>query len=635
MLTAMREASQNWLGKIVLGVMFSLLIVSFAVWGIGDIFRGFGSGTVATAGNVEVSTEEYRAEYQTVLQNLQRQLRRAVTNDQARAEGIDKLVLNRIVSERLLEQEAKKLGLAMNNKAIAKGVLDDPRFQTPNGSFNRIAFQQALRDFGLNEQRFLEKQRETYLRAQLINSFADDLPVSNAMLAIMHKLALETRSVEYFTLKAENAKDIPAPTDKDLTAFFNSRKASYRAPEYRKIVTLAVTPSSIAKPETISDEKARELYESVKAKRFTTPEKREVQQIVFKPGEDAAASAALTKLKSGAKFVDIARERNLKESDINLGLLEKSKFSDPAIAEAAFKTEAGKFGEVVKSRFGPAILNIVKVEPASVKPFDEVKADLKKELATATAKQEIRKIYEKIEDQRTSGKVLEEAAKSAGLKVRTIEAIDKEGKDKKGLDIPDLAEKRQLLPAVFASDIGVDNDTLSTPAGGYVWFEIAAVDPARDRKLEEVKDQVADAWRAQEIGKKLREIAEKAVKDMEGGKAVADVGKELNVPVTIAPDVKRAAHAKLAPAVVNRIFSLPVGKAGTAPASAVERTVFKIVDSNTPPLVDKGKELEQVEKSLTQAYQQELMDEYIQSLRKGIKVSINPAAMQNVVGGSN
>ncbi|MCC2096203.1 MAG: SurA N-terminal domain-containing protein [Hyphomicrobiales bacterium] len=635
MLTAMHEASKNWLGKIVLGVMFSLLIVSFAVWGIGDIFRGFGSGTLAKAGNVEISTEEYRAEYQTVLQNLQRQLRRVVTNEQARAEGIDRLVLNRMISEGLLEQQAKKLGLAMNNKAIAKGVLDDPRFQTPAGTFNRIAFQQALRDFGLNEARFLQKQRETYLRAQLINSFADDVPVSNAMLQIMHKMALETRSVEYFTLTANNIKDVQKPTDKDLAEYYNTHKASYRAPEYRKIVTLSVTPASIAKPDAISDETARKLYDEVKAKRFTTPEKREVQQIVFKPGEEAQAQAALDKLKAGAKFIDIAKERKLTETDINLGTLEKSKFTDPAIAEEAFKTEVGKFGAVVKGRFGPAILNVVKVEPASTRSFDEVKNELKKELATKAAKARIRKIYETIEDQRTSGKVLEEAAKSAGMKVRIIEAIDKNGRDKKGAEAPDLPEKRQLLPAVFASDIGVDNETLSTPAGGYIWFEVAAIDQARDRKLDEIKDRIAAAWRAQEVGKKLRAIADKAVKDMDGGKTIADVAKDLNAKVEIAPDVRRTTHPKLQPAVVSRVFSLPVGKAGTASGATMERTVFKILDSNTPPLTDKSKELEAVEKNLVQAHQQELLEEYVASLRKGLKVTINPTAMQNVVGGTN
>ena len=116
MLTAMHEASKNWLGKIVLGFLFALLILSFAVWGIGDIFRGFGSGTVAKAGDIEIPTEEYRAEYQTLLQNYQRNAKRVITNDQARALGIDKLVLNRMISEGLIEAEDQGSRMNLNTE---------------------------------------------------------------------------------------------------------------------------------------------------------------------------------------------------------------------------------------------------------------------------------------------------------------------------------------------------------------------------------------------------------------------------------------------------------------------------------------------------------------------------------------
>lgn len=633
MLTAMHEASKNWLGKIVLGILFTLLILSFAVWGIGDIFRGFGSGTVAKAGKIEIPTEEYRAEYQTVLQNLQRRLKRVVTNDQARAEGIDKLVLNRMISEELLEQEAKRFGLAMNNKAIAKGVLDDPRFKTPGGGFNRIAFQRALSENGLNEQRFLAKQQSTYLRAQLINSFAENLPVPRAMLEILHKMGTETRSVEYFKLTAANIDKIPDPTDTDLQKFYDARKKDYRAPEFRKIVTLAVTPSSIAKPGEISDADAGKEYDTLKAKKYTTPEKRDVQQIIFKPGEESQARAALDKIRGGAKFETIAKERKLKTEDISLGLLAKDKFADPAIANAAFATDAGKVSDVVKSRFGPALVAVIKIEPLNVKPFDAVKEEIKKALADKKARTELRKLYEKIEDARTSGKVLADAAKAAGLTIQTIEAISKTGLDKKGLDVKNVTEKRQLLQAVFASDIGVDNETLTIPAGGYIWFEVAAIDPARDRKLDEVKDRVKAAWRAGEIAKKLREAADAYVKEIDGGKPIADVAKTAKSKVELAPDVKRAAHEKLAPGVVNRVFSLPVGKAGTAAANSLQRTVFKVIDSSTPPLVDKGRELVQIENQLKTAYQQELADQYVAALRKRLTVTINPTAMQNVLGG--
>ncbi len=633
MLEALRNASKNWLGKIVLTVMFSLLILSFAIWGIGDIFRGFGSGTVAKAGPVEVSTEEYRAEYQTMLQNLQRQLGRVVTNDQARKEGLDRLVLNRMISEGLIDEKAKAMGLAMNYQAIAKGVLDDPRFRGPTGQFDRLAFQRALSDNGLNEQRFLEKQRENYLRQQLGNSFSGNVQIPRAVLEIWHRMGTETRSVDFFTLTGANAGAIPTPSDKDLNAFYEARKPTYRAPEYRKIVTLAITPDKVAKPDAITDDEALKLYESQKDSKYTELEKREVQQIIFKPGEDSQAQEALKKIRGGAKFVDVATERKLTAADINLGTLAEKDFVDPAIAKSAFAIKAGETSDVVKSRFGLALVHVVSVQAKTVKAFDAVKAELKKELAAKRANDDIRKIYEKIEDQRTSGKVLTEAAKAAGYTVRTIDAIDAAGRDKAGKDVTDIVEKESFLRTVFESDIGVDNDTITVRSGGYVWFEVAAIDAARDRKLEEVRAQVESAWKAVEISKKLREMGEGYVKAIESGKTIADVAKEAKLTVTSAPDVKRGTHAKLAAGVVNRIFSLPVGKPGTAVGNGLERVVFVINDANVPPLVDKGEELERVEKSLQNAYQQELFEQYVARLRNGLTVTYNPVAIRNVVGG--
>ncbi|MGE3247722.1 MAG: peptidylprolyl isomerase, partial [Beijerinckiaceae bacterium] len=249
------------------------------------------------------------------------------------------------------------------------------------------------------------------------------------------------------------------------------------------------------------------------------------------------------------------------------------------------------------------------------------------------AQEEVRTIYNKIEDQRTSGKVLEEAAKSIGQKVRVIEAIDANGRDKKGEPVGDIVEQKQLLQSAFASDIGVDNETLTIPSGGYLWFEVAAIDEARDRKLDEVKESVETAWRNAEISNRLREKGEALVKEIEGGKAIAEVAKGAGLQIQNAPDVKRTSHPKLAPAVVNRIFSLPVGSTGTAPGNAGDRVVFKIVDASTPPLVDKSEELERIEKQLESAYQQELTEEYVAQLRRGVTITYNPAAIRNVVGG--
>ena len=72
----MRKASSNWLGKTIMAVVMGVLIVSFGVWGIADIFKGFGQSTVAKVGGTEISLNEFRQTYTDRLQQISRQFGR-------------------------------------------------------------------------------------------------------------------------------------------------------------------------------------------------------------------------------------------------------------------------------------------------------------------------------------------------------------------------------------------------------------------------------------------------------------------------------------------------------------------------------------------------------------------------------
>ena len=137
MLQGLRTASQSWFGRAILAIVLGFIVVSFAIWGIGDIFRGFGTGKLAQVGSIDISSQEYRAAYQNELQRLQRQARRAITNDEARAIGLDREVLSRLVTQAALDQKARELGLAMAEEDLAKAILNDPSFKGPSGQFDR------------------------------------------------------------------------------------------------------------------------------------------------------------------------------------------------------------------------------------------------------------------------------------------------------------------------------------------------------------------------------------------------------------------------------------------------------------------------------------------------------------------
>jgi peptidyl-prolyl cis-trans isomerase D len=626
MLDGMRRMSQGLIGRIIMGVVMGFISLSFAVWGVGNIFVGYGAGKVADVGGTEITVESFRQLYQTELQNLQRQARRSITNDQARAMGIDRQVLSQLVGDAALDDRVKSLGLAMSNEEAVKRIQLDPNFAAPGGKFDANKFAEIMRDNGLSEAGFRDMQRRQYLRQEIGEAVTGDLIVPNAALEAVHKFRNETRSIEYVELPVSAAGEIAAPDDATLQAYFDARKQNFRAPEYRKLVTLAVTPAKLADPAAVSDADAQALYERVNGK-YGTPAKRQVEQVVFP--DEATAKQASEKIKAGASLADVATE--FKTIVAELGEVEKTDIFDKAIADATFALPEGGVSEPIKGNFGYAITRVTKASPESVKPFAEVAAELKTEIATERGRKKAGEIRDKIEDERTSGKPLAEAAAAAGLGATTIDAIDQTGRDKSGAEVPGLVERDALLKAAYASDVGVDNETLNTKDGGYVWFEVAGTEPAREQKLEEVKTRVSASWREDEIAKRLSDKAADLVKKIEAGESVEAIAKAMNLEARNASDVRRVGTTSVPQGVIVRVFNLQVGQAGSA-SDGQGRVVFKVLDSVTPEMDVDSDIMKAVKTQLKQSYSEDLLAEYLAKLQTDVGVKVNEAALRAATG---
>src|SRR6202140_1613014 len=153
MLRGMRKASSNWLGKTIMAVVMGALIFSFGIWGIADIFRGFGQSTLATGGHTEISLNEFRQLYTDRLQQIGRQFGRPLTMEQARAFGFDCQVLQQTIAEAALDEQARRLGLGQSDAETMRTIFADPSFKSVGGSFDPARFQATIRQYGFTEQR--------------------------------------------------------------------------------------------------------------------------------------------------------------------------------------------------------------------------------------------------------------------------------------------------------------------------------------------------------------------------------------------------------------------------------------------------------------------------------------------------
>ncbi len=265
--------------------------------------------------------------------------------EQARAFGLDRQVLQQTIAEAALDEQARRMGLGQSDAEVMRMIYSDPNFKGITGTFEPARFQSMIRQFGYSEQRYLAEQRRVGLRRQIAGTISAGLEPPKVLIDALTRFQNEQRSVEYIKLDAAQAGTIDPPSPETLAAFFDDHKTQFRAPEYRKLSFVVINPEEIGKWTEVSDEDAKKAFE-LRRDKLGTPERREVSQMVFPNAEEALAARG--RITSGLSFDDLAKERNLNASDVELGMIAKSAIIDPAVAEAAFSLPSGEVSQPVQ-----------------------------------------------------------------------------------------------------------------------------------------------------------------------------------------------------------------------------------------------------------------------------------------------
>src|SRR5215469_4498351 len=277
MLQAIRSKTETY----VIMVLFALLTASFALWGIGDIFRNWGTDTsVAKVGSVDISVDQVGKEARAEMDQLRQVLPNGIDAEQAKQLGILNTAVERIIGGTLLDLETRRLKLLVSNDAVRQVIVNDPTFKGQQGSFDHNRYVQLLAANQLSEGTYESSVRTQMIRNQLTDAVSDGMSPPAAMVDALYRSRAERRVADIVTLTPSAVPAPPTPTDDQISAYYNAHKDDFRSPEERAITVATLKLDDIASTIAVSPDKLKSEYQTRQAD-YQTPEQREIQQMLL------------------------------------------------------------------------------------------------------------------------------------------------------------------------------------------------------------------------------------------------------------------------------------------------------------------------------------------------------------------
>jgi peptidyl-prolyl cis-trans isomerase D len=622
MMNTMRKSVGGWIAKPLMG----LIVVAFVVTGFSSFFSGAAPTAVVSAGGTDVLVQDYRLAYRQAEAQLARQLQRRPTREEAISQGIDRRVLSQLVSEAVLDEQGRNIGLGLSEERLARLIADDPSFHDASGRFSRNSFRELLSSVGMRENDFIRNREQAAVRSQIVESISEGAATPELVKQAFGLYAGERRTAEYLTLPVALVQPVAEPAPEALQTFFDGRKQRYAAPEYRSIAYAALTPDAVSDPAKVTQAEIDAAY-AKDTQKFTTPERRRIEQIVYP--DKAKADAARAELAGGKTFEQLVIDTGRTLADTELGMLGRGEIPDPALAEAAFALRAGDVSAPVEGAFGTILVRVTEIQPEVKKPLSEVQEEIRKEIALSSASEALRSGYDAYEEARGSGASLEEAAGRAGLTIKTVPAVTQSGRTPEGTDITDIPAQQAVLTAAFESEVGVENQPVDVRPNGFVFFEVTKVDPAHERPLDEVRAQVVDDWKAVEATRLLGERAEALKKRLDAGETLDALAASEKLAKQVAASISRESGAQeIGDEASRAVFAGPEGLTAVADAADGAAKLLLKVTAVAAPLDPLASFPADQNDQLSAMIKQDIVQSYVNVLQDEYRVVSYPAAIQ-------
>ena len=486
------EKMKKGVGKVVITILAVLLIISFAVWGIGDMVTpGGNTNQVAEVDGTPITQRQFQDQFQREMNRIRAQIGN-IDAQQARNLGLADSTLDGLIARRLLGLQASDLGLLISDAQVVEQIQRQPAFRNALGQFDRTMFQVTLANNGLSESAYVALVRQDTQQDYIGGLITAGAAAPPQLAETVYRYRNERRGADVVKIGRGPLETAPAPTDAELNAYLEENADRFRAPEYRQLSILHMDPDQIARELSPSEERVQQEYE-YRLSALSVPERRRLEQILLK--EEDAAKKAHAALSEGRSFDTVSKETTGKAGDeIKLGLVTAADLL-PDLAKAAFAVNKDQFTQPTQSPLGWHILRVTEIQPGREPKLPEVRAEIVSDLSKELALDDLVTRANRVEDALAGGASIEDAAQEAGIRVTKTEPVDIARKLQSGTAASGLPTDARFIETAFALNKGATSNLVETAEGGYFMVRVDDLVEAAKRPLDQVRAEVEAAWK--------------------------------------------------------------------------------------------------------------------------------------------
>jgi peptidyl-prolyl cis-trans isomerase D len=631
MLSIMRKQAGSWIIKIIL---FAIVVV-FVFWGVGS-FQAREANKVANVNGEIVSYEAYREVYNRMREQYRRAYGDAVNEEMLKSMRLNEQALNQIVNRILMLQEARRLNIKMDEKALDEAIFQIPAFQN-KGVFNKEQAKFVLSQNNMTTADFRKSYREDLILDKLRALVVDGVSASAAEAREWYDWYGAEVDLAYLLFPTDRYQDLSL-TEEEIGDYFKANEREYLTDPQVKVNYLFLDPKAFKAQVKIAKEQISEYY-NTHPDEFNTEKTVEARHILLKLDEKADAKSVDEKQQEAMKiyklamegkpFGDLAKkysEDPSRDQGGNLGAFKKETMVAP-FADKAFSMKAGEISEPVRTPFGWHIIKVEKVNEAQAVSLEAASNRILQKLTEEKARELARKKAEAIYDTLFDGEDLAKAAQAQQLTVQTTDYFTSKGLKEKGIgNTQRFADKAFALEKMAISDI-LDLEN------GYYLLQVVDRREASIPSLEAVKERVRADLMQKRRNERAKADAEACLTELQNGKSLIDAGALFGLKPMETGFFKRSGNIpKIGydPQIGAAAFALQPGKA--QPDKVFQGRegwyVVQLKERKPPAAEDFAKEQKTIVNRLTEQKKQSTLGQWLADLKARGKVDINSKLIQ-------